>query len=401
MHKGLTKRSAVASWAVGLVLVGCAGEDLDQVQSLVAVTAVEEWLIDGHEADLAPVAWVAASDDGAAFVSQGFDRLVLAIDEEGRLRGSLGGRGEGPGEFAMISRMGMLGDTLWVYDRNLRRLTLFDGDLELARVETWMGSSVTFEGVDFPFSTLQGVTPGWMIHTQFEAMPGTPESAVMRHGLTDLEGSLEHMVVEVPRGPSFAPLQSEAGIFGVRFPFALVPMYAVSSNGRHSALVTVPMEGEHVGTIEVVTFDESGEERNRHRVPFEVRDVPRAEADSMINARAEGLGNQFPDIVRTYRQRAWIPPFIPPVERVLVGRDGSVWLAMSTDDEAMSRYRVVDSAGERVGEVGFSGAVRVADGDSEQVWAVVTDDTGVGSVARYRLLWDGTNSSGATDGNGG
>jgi hypothetical protein len=401
MREALTRWFAVASWGVGPALVGCAGQDLGEVHALLAVTAVEEWHIDGHEAELVPIAWIAASDDGDAFISQGFDRIVLAFDQEGELRESLGGQGEGPGEFLTISRMGMLGDSLWVYDESMRRFTLFDENLQVARTETWMGSAITLEGVDFPFSTPLGVTPDRRIHAELRAMPGTPESAVMRHGLTDWEGNLERMVVEVPLGRSFAPLQSDAGRFGVHFPYALLPMYAVSANGRHSALVTVPVDGEHLGMIEVITFDQSGEERNRHRVPFEVRDVPRTEADSMIEARAESLGNQFPDIVRTFRQRGWIPPFVPPVERVIVGRDGSVWLSMSTDEEAMSRYRVVDSAGDRVGEVEFPGAVRIAAGDSRQAWGVITDDTGVGSVARYRMLWDGKNPSGATDGHGG
>jgi hypothetical protein len=61
------------------------------------------------------------------------------------------------------------------------------------------------------------------------------------------------------------------------------------------------------------------------------------------------------------------PPFAAPVDHVMVGRDGSVGLRVTSGEEQRSVYRVIDPATERVGELSFPGRIRTLAGDVSEV----------------------------------
>ena len=71
------------------------------------------------------------------FVLDGFAQEILVFDSEGAHLRTLGGQGEGPGEFRMAQALAMgPGDTLWVTDPMTRRYSVFGPDGGFARVLT-------------------------------------------------------------------------------------------------------------------------------------------------------------------------------------------------------------------------------------------------------------------------
>src|SRR5687768_10191408 len=56
------------------------------------------------------------------------EATIIVFDGDGRLVRRIGGRGEGPGEFQVASRHGLIGDTLWVTNWPTPRLSLFRKD---------------------------------------------------------------------------------------------------------------------------------------------------------------------------------------------------------------------------------------------------------------------------------
>lgn len=56
-------------------------------------------------------------------------------DAAGSLKAAFGRRGGGPGEFQGIGTMGFAGDTLWIYDARLRRVTRVASDGTVLRAE--------------------------------------------------------------------------------------------------------------------------------------------------------------------------------------------------------------------------------------------------------------------------
>jgi hypothetical protein len=126
---GATERSAAGSPAVR----DSAGVAI--VENGVLPTAVGTWMggaalldLGGDEAGGEPFEHIVAiailNGDGLAIADAGSSVLRL-YSGDGQPLASLGGPGEGPGEYRQIDAMGRApGDSLWVYDFGLRRLTL-------------------------------------------------------------------------------------------------------------------------------------------------------------------------------------------------------------------------------------------------------------------------------------
>lgn len=71
------------------------------------------------------------------YVLDGFAQEIHVFDSEGAHVRTLGGKGEGPGEFRMASGLTAgAGDTLWVTDPMTRRYSVFGPNGEFARVRT-------------------------------------------------------------------------------------------------------------------------------------------------------------------------------------------------------------------------------------------------------------------------
>ncbi|MEZ4379645.1 MAG: hypothetical protein R3B35_15315, partial [Gemmatimonadales bacterium] len=86
-------------------------------------------VIDAVEEDLSDVRFVAAFPDGTIAVSQPVDGRVLLYSPDGHRKAAVGRPGAGPGEFRTLANLhGFIGDTLWLYDVDLRRFTLVRSD---------------------------------------------------------------------------------------------------------------------------------------------------------------------------------------------------------------------------------------------------------------------------------
>ena len=90
--------------------------------------AVPEMRIDGYEMDLVPITGIATGPGGEIAVVQQQDYSVRVFDARGQPLRTVGGQGDGPGEFRRPTSVGWFGDTLWAVDGALRRLTLFAAD---------------------------------------------------------------------------------------------------------------------------------------------------------------------------------------------------------------------------------------------------------------------------------
>ena len=84
--------------------------------------------------------------DGRIYTVHRQENLIRIHDPTGRPAGTIGRAGDGPGEFRGVSRMGWVGDTLWVLDTRFYRFSFFDADGTLLREQSIpidLGSSPT------------------------------------------------------------------------------------------------------------------------------------------------------------------------------------------------------------------------------------------------------------------
>lgn len=115
-------------------------------------------------------------DDGRLAVPDGGSRSIRVFGSDGSLDRSLGGSGEGPGEFARLDEAWHRGDTIEAWDWRLGRLTrFFPGDsLEV----------VDFEGGSGSRQVVPGTASGGWVVTEIEGagMGQRDEMAVSRVG---------------------------------------------------------------------------------------------------------------------------------------------------------------------------------------------------------------------------
>jgi hypothetical protein len=172
-----TARATFASmkstgFVAGAMALGACGADPATSESLLHRQLVEEIRI-GNEADrdfqFTAVSQVAVYD-AFVFVRQRGEQEIRVFGFDGRHRRNIGRRGSGPGEFVGLEVIGVLGDTLWAIDGDVRRITLFrlDGSVIATIAVTGLSTSTGADrGRYFPYpKTMTGNgsvlgTGGW------------------------------------------------------------------------------------------------------------------------------------------------------------------------------------------------------------------------------------------------
>lgn len=129
-----TPLSALPELAVTAVIIaaacqGDAGSSTDPF-------ATDPWTLSDREARIGsvddpdyifnPILRMALSPDGLLYAAHGGEATIRRWTADGAPAGSVGRRGEGPGEFRVPYQVGFFGDSLWVWDFAGSRVSYFD-----------------------------------------------------------------------------------------------------------------------------------------------------------------------------------------------------------------------------------------------------------------------------------
>ncbi len=365
---------------------GTTGQDLPERQP------AEVFRIGGIDApDYA--AWsrrpdIVASPGDTVFVRSLSPPAIAVFGPEGGHVRTIGRQGDGPGEFRLPIRHGLLGDTLWVLDLALFRLSTFlpDGThLRTRRVEP----------IDLG-------TPLSAPHTMTALLQGPYALAVpLAHPRNEGRGRLpvlvgdrefrdSRSVLEVVRPSSmYIP---KVGSFSMA-PFRIPPFVGVAGNGK--GFVAANWREEERGVLRVTRFAPSGEVKWVRRVRRPVTPVPHEIRDSLVTeglrlarpylqrARARGTlgGNSFRDLVT---EGLGIPTHFPPASSIVLGRDGSVWIPSGELTDPV-QWLVLDVRGEPSFTVRFPQAFSVREARLGCVWGTTVDSLDVPYVVRFDL----------------
>ncbi|MDE0358573.1 MAG: 6-bladed beta-propeller [Gammaproteobacteria bacterium] len=347
------------------------------------------WLDGPEEYLFGSIRSIAVADDGTVFVLDLQAQHVRVFDSLGVYVETLGRRGEGPGEFSEAEAIAVLPDgRLAVRDPENQRVTVFGrGQGEVAE---W-GYTGSIQTLSPLYTDTRGRT--WLLAGDLDRV----DALVMEILLLGPDGthldtiptpSSDH---EVPVVRAEAPgLRMTYGVpFAPRFHWTVHPsghfLTGLSSDYR----------------IELAQ-DEGVLRIERSQDPVPASDAERAYQRDVTVGRIRW---SLPDW-------EWDGPAIPehkPFFRALLtGRDGRIWVQLSTEGRPVEnahhdlddpgsfrvtweeeiRYDVFEPDGTYLGVVvtpeGFSGfPAPVFSGD--RVWAVTEDDQGVERVVRYRI----------------
>ncbi|MEI2720021.1 MAG: hypothetical protein V9E87_07740 [Gemmatimonadales bacterium] len=361
------------------------------------IQAREDLRLDAEANDLLPIWWLFVSPKGVMVASQQQDRNFRFFSPDGRPLGTFGRNGEGPGEFRRIegTRAGWIGDTLWLTESGVPRITFVGPDRKLLRMERRPAELLDPRGVAGSATALAspfvaGIAADRSYQMMSMLLPNLPSPAWLT-GLTargflffvqGRDGRFVRSIGWSPDGDA-ACAHREQGV-SVRIPFCPPgPIHRAarqeSDRARH------PRPSERRGRA----LPASGLQRHHGRYAARPRDLTIDRFRSLHGSRiasapnVETISGHHPPPERS-SPKSRSPEFYPPFSDLLTGRDGTIAIGLYGGPAGRKQWRVFDAAGKDLGVVEFPASVRLYAIERGRAWGTDGEPGDQDSIVRFR-----------------
>lgn len=330
------------------------------------------------EYQLSFVEGVERTPEDETIVSAPMEQALFVFDRNGRYKRSIGRAGKGPGEFTFPSPLGLIGDTLWVGDPVLRRISLFTLRGRLLRTIPVLsdGQPWLLAGGDMllvPGANLSGPMPAdHHIVIERVAAKGEGRSVI-------LDAPAPYRVLQMNLGGTtiFGPQQFDDG-----------PRWAVAPDG--SGIVYAAQQPTGASALRVRRVDLAGRTIFDVRIPFTPLQVNRAVTDAEVARMTGRLQVQFsamPDATLrdAVRRAVFVPRFAPTITRLVAVRGGYTWIRREAAASGLERWTVLDASGKVAYDVHLPAGAEVKWARGDRVLAILTNSDDVPDVVEYRI----------------
>jgi hypothetical protein len=322
---------------------------------------------DARDYFLTVVSELEVNEAGTIYVMQGRQQTIKVFDSNGVFVRRIGRMGAGPGEFQSPYHMGWVGDTLWVYDGPLTRLSLFDqtgsvvGSVRYGQhgeAALLKDGTVAFR----PFS-LRGISATALLRLFL----GTGDAdTIARIGMLPNEG--------------WNPFRDD-------------PIWKAGPGGSYVVVVdrsTSNAVGDpafHLTKI-AYTGDTLWHKQYRYTPVPLTDDIISAFVEPPLSQQNERLqARGFAAVsVSDFVAGLYIPDVLVPVTRLVLGFDDTIWLRREDSRAAMTQWDVLDFNGDRAFSVAVPTETRILRATHDMVWARENDELDVPYVVRYRVV---------------
>jgi hypothetical protein len=367
-HATASALSVLASRIGVIVFVGTAAAAAPTLNAQVTtLTLVPELRIDGEKEDFSTISSVRANSRGDIAVTLTQDAQIRVYDANGRRVSTFGRRGSGPGEFQFFfDAKGWIGDTVWIVDGNLKRLTYITRAGKLIRTESTTESRWTRTGSN---GTVASFTPnarsrdgGWLGAGAF------------------YQGETKYLRAFMALTPTDARFIAtiDADSTYEFWPFAAGAVTAFSQDGEHAAYASANALLLNGGKYRVRLFRRNGDTVYTREFDYTGVPLSRRTVDSVL---ARGVG---PNRLRALPGNQ-IPPVHRPLEALHFGADGRLWITIRESHTTLSAI-VLDQRGVVVARAPLPPRTQIMAADRTRIWLKVEDEAGTESLVRYRLI---------------
>jgi len=333
---------------------------------------------DGGDAVLFQLTAVVPLGEGRLAVGSSGTGTVHVFDRAGRLERTLGGPGEGPGEFGSVTSVVAIDpDTVVVLDIRMGRLTVFAPSGGVARTADVARFLPPSRG-----ATLHGGGDGLWLVGRASLGGGTARGAVRHSALT------YHLSAVGDSLAAYGPFPGSEAVISERLA-GILPFGSMLVSAVRGDRLIIGLENEP----ELLEFTSPDRPARIIRWPDHDREVTpeRAEAfyDFQVDALPPGIREQVGPAVRDLPYS----PTQPAYHGLAVADDGVIWLGNypgpeATSPEAVPQARtwtLIDPDGVRRRTIrtppGFT-VLAIRDG---RIYGVHRDDFGVESVRVYAV----------------
>jgi hypothetical protein len=343
--------------------------------------------VDGDAADLTAISWLSFSPSGNIIALQSMDGLAKEFSSAGKLVRTIGRKGSGPGEFRLLGLGGWTADTLWLYDTELDRITLFAKTGKLIRVDRVPGISPQASVVLPPTGYSYPVARPAEFLLREAGPAQRPKNGQMNGSgawiLTDLKGKAVRVVALRPVVETSLPVTYKDGRGIAPIPFVHKSASAVSPNG--SLLASIWSDTKTWKAYSIALFSiKDGKRLYQVDIPFQGSKVTKRMADSAIAKSM--IGVRHPEVRKALDTdaRRRIPPVLSPVTSAFVDDAGRVWVGLRPDSGTQD-WMIVDTKGRVSARLSTPRNVRLVSAQGNSVAGVETDEDGIESIVIYRL----------------
>lgn len=319
------------------------------------------------------IAGIQLTGSGGILVLLPVRGVVVEFDRFGKYRRMWGRRGSGPGEFRGPTLIGRKGDSVWVFDYSLARLSLFSSQGHfLASIQLPVSGSgyVLQDGnvAAFPPLTYSvGVSAG-------------PPIVIRRFARS---GALLDTILSIP--PSYRVFQYERGeqtIVGAQ-PFEDGPIAAGATDG--SGFLIVHRESTR-DMFELIRVSYSGDTIYDSRIRYSKKRLTDAVVRrSIADLLSQGLPSSEVDLSSRIDHALYRPRTLPTVTDAVIGADSSVWLRREFTYQQTSTWTIVDGTGQPKYNVDLPSSFRPFFATLHTVLGVQPDSNGVPSILQMSV----------------
>ena len=287
---------------------------------------------------------ISVNSNGQLFVGGGWrESPIMSFSDRGDFAGYLGAVGAGPGEFRNSTSVIIgLEDSIYVFDRELNRLVVFDPKtLQYVYSRTTVNAESNFSSP----SELLGVTKKGYLYkfdtpyrpsgNEWGIEPDDPRTSVINF-IDWQDVKVQHPMAELPATERLIKTQ-ESSITVMLRPFGRSPFF-VFKNG-------VLYAGWN-DTINISIISDMGEQIQIIKAEHEAQSVTRKELESIV------ASNHMEENHQVILQSELIPETKPAYDAMVVDDHGHIWIRKYPDTGAeLALWMIIGSDNKLVGEM--------------------------------------------------
>jgi hypothetical protein len=304
-------------------------------------------------------------------------RQILSFDSSGRFLRAIGKAGDAPGEFVMLGSAGVLGDTVWIADPRLGRITLFSRSGQLLRT---LEESDALPVAGMPKYSLLGLLGDGSrliaLSSDLTSNDAGSDKSIPFLRVTS-DGRLDTLF-RLPVPGTLTVGEGRNAQF-VTQPFDERPTIGVRRDGGAWIIVERSAGDRGPAAARVTHYSLDGLVEWSREIPLNATRIPSHVRDSIVDEVT-----RIPD--QAARLRGWlrVPRRLPLVPAAMLSDDGSVWLNEASRADTV-RWIRLDSAGNPRGALFLRRTAQILYASESRLWMLERETDGVPAIVRYSV----------------